>query len=463
MKTHHFDVIVLGGGSAGIAAAVAAARGGARTALVEAGQMLGGELLTGMTVDGAINGLGEDTVGGVLNDLLQSCRDMGGFVAKLNDWRLIQYVAYDPEIMKIAIPQLVFGAGVTVFLQTFAEDVVQDGGEITGIIVRNKGGRQLLTAPAFVDASGDGDLCAMAGAEMLSVGQDEKPQPMSMMFRMSNVDNEALLSFVRENPECVAVGESDAIRGGRTDREITEEIYRQGQPCVFFKGDGPLLGDAIRRQEMFPTALVMIQPTSDVRREVCINATRITLDEPTRPDNVATALRVLSAQVFQCARFLRNSVPGFGDASISGMSPRSGIRETRRGVGDYVLSADDVLQARKRDDGVAQGCHHVDIHQDGMGQIRIPVAEGGSYDIPLGSLLPKGLENVVVAGRCLSASREAQGSARVMGSCMAMGHAAGSLTAMSASQSNHSRLRDIPVGRLRQALRDQGAVLDGTR
>ena len=214
---------------------------------------------------------------------------------------------------------------------------------------------------------------------------------------------------------------------------------------------------------MFPTALVMIQPTSDVRREVCINATRITLDEPTRPDNVATALRVLSAQVFQCANFLRNSVPGFGDASISGMSPRIGIRETRRVVGDYVLSADDVLQARKRDDGVAKGCHHVDIHQDGMGQIRIPVAEGGSYDIPLGSLLPKGLENVVVAGRCLSASREAQGSARVMGSCMAMGHAAGSLTAMSASQSNHSRLRDIPVGRLRQALRDQGAVLDGTR
>ena len=116
MKTHHFDVIVLGGGSAGIAAAVAAARAGARTALVESGQKLGGELLTGMTVDGAINGLGEDTVGGVLNDLLQSCRDMGGFVAKLNDWRLIQYVAYDPEIMKIAIPQLVFGAVVMLVL-----------------------------------------------------------------------------------------------------------------------------------------------------------------------------------------------------------------------------------------------------------------------------------------------------------------------------------------------------------
>ncbi|MDN5925845.1 MAG: FAD-dependent oxidoreductase [Hyphomicrobiales bacterium] len=462
MRSQDYDVIVLGGGSAGIAAAVAAARNGARTALVEAGQMLGGELLTGMTVDGAINGRGEDTVGGVLNDLLQLCRDMGGFVAKLNDWRLIQYVAYDPEIMKIAIPRLVFGEGVTVYLQTLAEDVVQDGGRISGLIVRNKGGRQLLTASAFVDASGDGDLCAMAGAGMLSVGRDEKPQPMSMMFRMANVNSETLLSYVRDHPECVAVGESEAIRGGRTDREITEEIYRQGQPCVFFKGDGPLLGSAIDRGDMFPTALVMIQPTSEMRREVCINATRITLDDPTRSDNMATALRVLSGQVFQCAEFLRKFVPGFGDASISGMSPRIGIRETRRVVGDYILTAEDVLEARKRDDGVAKGCHHVDIHQDGTGQIRIPVADGGSYDIPLASLLPKGIDNVVIAGRCLSASREAQGSARVMGSCMAMGQAAGSLTAMAAGQTNHASLRDIPVGRLRQTLREQGAILDGT-
>ncbi|CAH1692981.1 conserved hypothetical protein [Hyphomicrobiales bacterium] len=463
MNSQDYDVIVLGGGSAGIAAAVAAARNGARTALVEAGPMLGGELLTGMTIDGAINGRGEDTVGGVLTDLLQLCRDMGGFVAKLNDWRLIRYIAYDPEIMKIAIPRLVFEAGVTVHLQTFAEETVQDGGRITGLVVLGKGGRQLLTARAFVDASGDGDLCAMAGGEMLSVESGEKPQPMSMMFRMAGVDTGALLSYVRDHPECVAVGESDAIREGRTDREITEEIFRQGQPCVFFKGDGPLLGSAIQRGDMFATALIMIQPTSEKRREVCINATRITLDEPNRSDNMATALRVLPAQVFQCAEFLRKSVPGFSDASISGMSPRIGIRETRRVLGDYILTEEDVLQAKKRSDGIAKGCHHVDIHQDGTGQIRIPVNDGGSYDIPVTSLLPKGLENVVVAGRCLSASREAQGSARVMGSCMAMGQAAGCLTAMALTQSNHARLRDIPVARLRHILKEQGAVLDGTR
>src|SRR5690606_33319381 len=151
-------------------------------------------------------------------------------------------IASDPEIMKIAVPQLLFDAGVTVYLQTFAEEVVTEGAKVTGLVVRNNGVRHLMTAKAFVVASGYGVLFAMAGAELLEVCRDGIPQLMSMMFRMAGVDSAALLSYVREHPECVAVGESDAIRGGRTDREITEEIYRQGEPCVFFKGDGPLLG-----------------------------------------------------------------------------------------------------------------------------------------------------------------------------------------------------------------------------
>ncbi len=463
MHIKNYDVVVVGAGSAGIAAAVAAARNGARTALVESGPMLGGELLTGMTIDGAINGRGEATVGGIIDELLELCRSLGGFVARLSDWRLIQYVAYDPEIMKMAIARLVFESGVDVFLHSFADDVVHGGGRIEGVIIRNKGGRTLLTADSFVDASGDGDLCAMAGAPMLTVARDEKPQPISMMFRMAGVETEPLLRFVRDNPDNVAVGESDAIRGGRTDREITEEIYRQGQPCVFFRGDGPFLGAAIASGEMFPTALIMIQPTSQARKEVCINATRITLQEPSAAESTSTAMRVLIDQVQQCAQFLQRNAPGFENAAISALAPRLGIRETRRVEGDYIMSGEDVLSARKRDDGVAKGCHHVDIHQDGTGQIRIPVADGGSYDIPLGSLLPRTLTNVVVAGRCLSASREAQGSARVMGSCLAMGQAAGTLAALTAQQSNDREVRSIAVSQLRNRLVEQGAILSGTR
>lgn len=461
MQIKSYDVVVIGGGSAGFAAAIAAARNGARTALVEAGPALGGELLTGMTIDGAINARGEWIVGGVLNDVLDACRKLGGFVAPLNDWRLIQYVAYDPEIIKIAIPQLVFDAGVDVLLHTFAADVVRDGKRIAGVVVRNKHGSTLLTAGSFVDASGDADLCAMAGAAMLPHEGTDNPQPVSMTFRMAGVETEPLLAFARAHPEYLAIGESDAIRGGRTDAEIVQEIYRQGQPCVFFRGNGPLLSKAIERGEMYPTALIMIQPTSAARKEVCINSTRVSLKDPLATEAVSAALRTLVEQVQQCSAFLIRNVPGFAKATLSGLAPRVGVRETRRVAGDYVLTREDVLEARKREDGVAKGCHHVDIHQGGMGQIRIPVAAGGSYDIPLGSLLSKDLDNVAVAGRCLSATRDAHGSARVMGGCMAMGQAAGTLAAL-AKRQNGPDLRAVGVARLRNTLREQGAVLDGT-
>jgi ribulose 1,5-bisphosphate synthetase/thiazole synthase len=462
MQTKQYDVVVVGGGSAGIAAAVSAARNGARTALVEAGPMIGGELLTGMTIDGALNARGEWIVGGVAHDLLKACRSMGGFVEKLNDWRLIQYVAYDPEILKIAIAQVVYDAGVDVLLYSFADDIVRDGDRVEGVIIRNKNGRTLLTAKAFIDASGDADLCAMAENPMLPHDGTGNPQPVSMMFRMAGVETEPLLAFVRDNPSYVAVGESETIRGGRTDAEITQEIYRQGQPCVFFKGDGPFLAEAIARGELHPTALIMMQPTSAARKEVCINATRVSLKDPMRPEALSGALRTLVEQVRQCSTFLQKNVPGFERATLSGLAPRVGIRETRRIEGDYILTRDDVLQARKRDDGVAKGSHHVDIHQDGTGQIRIPVADGGSYDIPLGSLLPKTLSNVVVAGRCLSADREAHGSARVMGGCLSMGQAAGTLAAMSIHGNARAETRSVSVGRLRGVLREQGAVLEGT-
>lgn len=461
METRQYDVVVVGGGSAGIAAAVASARNGARTCLVEAGPMIGGELLTGMTIDGALNARGEWIVGGVVHDLLAACREMGGFVEKLNDWRLIQYVAYDPEILKIAIAQVVYDSGVDVLLYSFADDVVKAGDRIEGVVIRNKNGRTLLAAKSFIDCSGDADLCLMGGAAMLPHDDDGPPQPVSMMFRMAGVENEPLLAFVRDNPDYVAVGESEAIRGGRTDAEITQEIYRQGQPCVFFKGDGPFLAPAIARGELHRTALIMMQPTSAARKEVCINTTRVSLPDPTRPEALSLALRTLVGQVRQCSLFLQRNVPGFENATLSGLAPRVGIRETRRILGDYVLTRDDVFEARKRDDGVAKGSHHIDIHQDGTGQIRIPVSDGGSYDIPLGSLLPEGLSNVAVAGRCLSADRAAHGSARVMGGCMAMGQAVGTLAALAVNQNNRADLRTVSVGRLRNVLREQGAVLDG--
>jgi hypothetical protein len=281
------------------------------------------------------------------------------------------------------------------------------------------------------------------------------------MFRMSGVENAPLLSFVREHPEHLALGESDYIRAGRTDAELVEALCNQGEPSVFFKAEGPLMRTAIERGELFPTALIMLYPTSRARKEVCVNATRVAENiDGTQVGTVSGVLSRLLDQVLTCAGFLQKQVPGFDHASIAAIAPRVGIRETRRIVGEAILTGEDVRTGRKREDGVAKGCHHIDIHGEGVMQVRIPVANAGSYDIPWGCLLPKKLANVYVAGRCLSSDREGHGSARNMGNCLAMGHAVGAAAALSIAAGMRD-IRELPVQRLRGVLREQGAILDG--
>ncbi|MDX3904274.1 MAG: FAD-dependent oxidoreductase [Pigmentiphaga sp.] len=455
------DVVVVGAGAAGVCAALAAAGSGARTLLIDAGPMPGGELLTGMAVDGALNARGEWILGGVGRKLFDACNRLGGYIGPLNDWRLIHYVCFDPEVMKLAVAQLLARHGVELWLQSFMVGVEHEAGEVRAVHVYNKHGLTRVCAPVFVDASGDGDLVAQAGGSFDIGGEGGEFQPLSLMFRMSGVDTPALLRFLRSAPEHFALGESDAIRGGRSDDEIAQELIAQGQPTVFIKGDGPLLAQAIEQGRMYPTALIMIQPTSATRREVCLNTTRIANVNALQTRALGPALATLAGQVETCVRFMQESVPGFEGSAFSGMAPRIGVRETRRLHGDATLLREDVLRARKRDDGIGKGSHHVDIHQDGTGQIRIPVDDGGSYDIPWGCLLPAGLDNVALAGRCVSADRAAHGSVRVMGPCMAMGEAAGTAAAMLVARGGRA-FRSLPVQDLRASLREAGAILDGT-
>jgi hypothetical protein len=466
MQVLSFDAVVLGGGSAGLAAAIAAARRGLKVALVEAGPAVGGELLSGIPIDGAITARGDWVTGGPTRELLEECATFDGYLGEVNDWRLIRYACFDPEAMRLAAPIVLARHGVRVFLHLMAVEAAVSGGRVRGLVCAGRGGRVLLEASVFLDCSGDAELTRLAGGEVETVPAAEL-QPVSLMFRVAGVDATALLDFAVAHPENLAVGESPWLRGSRTDRELAEELRRQAQPAVFFKSDGPLLGDAIRAGEMYPTALLMLTPTSAARREVTVNSTRIAgldasgMDAETGAPALGRANAVLAEQVRQCLAFLRARVPGFAQALFNGAAPRLGIRETRRIVGEERLTQEDVLAGRKRADGVAKGCHHVDIHGAGTEQVRIPIPDGGSYDIPYGALLPRGLDNVAVAGRCLSADRPAQGTARVMGGCMAMGHAIGAAAALWMEGNARGPLRDVPVGRLRDTIRAGGGVVDG--
>ena len=462
MHKKHYDVLVVGGGAAGIAAATYAARGGAKTALIDAGPNIGGELLSGLPVDGCLNQRGEKVVGGFLNDLIDECDKMGGYVGTLNDWRLIYMVCIDPEVAKLAIPRIVRRAGVDLFLYTFAEDVVVHDGHVSGVVVLNKLGRTLITAEIIIDCSGDGDVCVQAGSSYKLGSSSGEFQPVSMVFRMGNVDANKLLTWVRDNPEETALGESPFLCDGRDPAGCAQGLYDQGQPLVFIHPLGPTLGEAIKTGRMYPTALVSATPISAQRREVMINSTRVANLDATNPEAMSRAFNELIDQVWMGVNFLKDSVPGFENAYYSAVAPRIGIRETRRIVGDYWLSTDEAKNADKQNDGVAKGTHHVDIHGSGNDQLRVAVADGGSYDIPYGCLIPQNLENVLMAGRCFSSSREANGSARVMGTCMATGHAAGTAAALSLQSNNPGKVRELPIQDLQRRLKEQGAIIDGT-
>ena len=461
IREEEVDVLVIGGGSAGIAAACTAARNGARTMLVDAGPMIGGELLSGIPVDGCVSSRGEWVVGGFTRELFDECDRLGGYIGPLFDYRALHVVCVDPEIMKIAVINVVKKADVKLLLYTFADDVVVKDGVVQGVIVLNKNARTLVRAKVVIDCSGDGDIAAAAGAPF-EVGNAETGdlQPVTMVFRMVGVDTERLLTFVRDHPEHFGLAEYLDI--GMSKQEAANRLHAQGLPKVFLVADGPLMKQAIAAGDIYKSSMIAVTPVSLQRREVSLNTTRIGNLDATRTDKLSAALPDLLDQVWQCVRFMQKYVPGFEKAQFSGLAPRIGIRETRRITGEYVLTGDDIMQARKFPDGIGKGCHELDVHGSDTKHLRRTIKDGGSYDIPFGCLVPKGLKNVMVAGRCLSATREAHSSARVMGTCMAMGQATGTAAAMAVSANRFEDIREIPVPTLRAKLQEQGAVLEGT-
>lgn len=462
IKQQNFDVVVLGGGSAGVATAIAASRNGARTVLVDAGPMIGGEMLSGIPIDGCLSTRGEWVVGGVVRDLFTECDRLGGYIGPIDDFRSLHVVAIDPEVMKLAVVKLVHEAGVKLLLYTFAEDVVVEDGEVKGMIVLNKNRRTLLTAKVFIDCSGDADIAAAAGAPW-EIGDAAAGdlQPVTMVYRMQGVDAPRLLDFVRDHPEHFGLAEYK--ERGLTPKQAAEGLHAQGLAKVFLVANGPLMQQAIERGEMYQSSMIAVTPISLARREVSINSTRLGNLDATQTAKLSGALPELLDQVWMGVNFMRKYVPGFENAVYSGIAPRIGIRETRRIVGEYVLTRDDIMEARKREDGVAKGAHELDVHGSGVKHVRGTIRDGGSYDIPLGCLVPQKLKNVLVAGRCLSATREAHSSARVMGTCMAMGQAAGTAAAMCAVDEGWSGdVRSVRIQTLRGALCEQGAVLVGT-
>ncbi|WP_432829065.1 FAD-dependent oxidoreductase [Dactylosporangium sp. CA-092794] len=442
------EVLVVGGGPAGFGAAMGAAAAGADVVLAERYGFLGGNATAALVmplmsfhneirqaVAGEDNrllptdhGEGEPVVAGVLWTLLDRLVRAQGAIAP--DLGTGYTVPFDPEVFKLTTYELLDGSGVRLLLHSFASDLIAlpEGGQ-RGVF-ETKSGPVVLDADVVVDCTGDGDLAAAAGAPY-EIGRpgDGLTQPMTLMFRMGNVDREAFLTYAHEHPDQWrgVHGLWDLIRAARDAGEL--ELPRED--ILFFATPHP--------------------------DEVSVNSTRIgglgiSVWDLTRAE--LTTHR----QLEQIARFFQHRVPGFAESYVLQSGVQVGVRETRRILGDYQLTGEDVLSARSFDDVIARGAYPVDIHNpNGPGTILRRLPQGRSYDIPLRALLPRDVDGLLVAGRCISGDHVAHSSYRIMPISMATGQAAGVCAALAARIGKPPR--EVPAAQVQRVLRAQGASL----
>lgn len=429
-----FDVVVVGSGSAGSTAAIAAARGGADTLLVEKLPFLGGvstavlDTFYGFYTPGSAS---RKVVGGIADEVVGALRDLGPVVERPNTFGAGTGVTYHPDHLKVAWERLVLEAGARVLLHAFVQDVALKDGRVEALLVATKSGLQRIAGRAFVDASGDADLCHFAGFGYELAGELEPAQTLTTTFRVANVDLERRRSLPKSALNALMAEASSSGAFDMPRREGSDHIT-------------PVEG---------MTATIMTRLESFRRDgDQVVNATD--------PDFLTAAEIAGRRQALEYVRFLTDRVPGYEQARLATLGTQIGVRETRRVYGDYRLTRDDVLSARSFDDTVGLCGAPIEDHHAGADTRWQYLPDGQAVEIPFRTLLVRDASNVLVAGRCFSATHDAHASVRSMAQCMAMGQAAGSAVALATAAGRDPR--DVPVRVLQDRLVADGAILQLT-
>ncbi|MFB3893742.1 MAG: FAD-dependent oxidoreductase [Phycisphaerae bacterium] len=429
-----YDVVVLGGGPAGVAGAVSAARAGASVLLVEQTGCLGGMSTNGLVPCFAPLGLGGRlAIKGIALEVVRRLRRAGGVGTAGPRTDTLAWIPTDPEKLKLVYDEMTAEAGVEVLYFTLASGVIRRGKRITHVIIENKSGRQAAAARVFIDATGDADVAAMAGAEFDKGDKRGRMQSASLCYFIGGVDFPKYHRFVATIRDRMAWF-LKLEKAGRLPR-LPRTEYRG-------LGTGRLtqwLG-GVNFAHMFDVDGCNAQDLSRVMRD---------------------GRRMAHAYV----EYARRHLPGMRDARIVATAALAGIRESRRIRGRTTLTLEDYLGRRHTSEDIARCDYPIDVHNTSRAGYRKFVKDyesllmrpGESYGIPFGCLLPKGLDNLAVAGRSLSADRPMQGSARVMPACFAMGQAAGLAAAMAARR--RIPLHKVDVAALRGKLSKAGVRL----
>jgi hypothetical protein len=426
------DVVVVGSGTAGACAAIAAARGGASVLLIEKQGFMGG---TSTAVLDTFYGFytpgsgARKIAGGISDEVVAGLRELGPVMERPNTYGAGTGVTYNAEHLKLVWERLAVEAGVRVLLHAFLQGTTTRDGHVEDVLVATKAGLRRLAGRVFVDASGDADLCHQAGFGYELAGADAPAQTLTTTFKMVNVDiaRRAQVSTAEVHQRMAEAAESGEYDLPR--REGSDHIT-------------PIEG-------MIATVMTRIDSFRRSDGGV-INATD--------PELLAEAEIKGRRQALEYARFLRDRVPGYEDASLAALSTQIGVRETRRVHGDYWLTRDDVLGARRFDDEVGLCGAPIEDHHPGADTRWQYLPDGQVVGIPYRTLIVRDAQNTLVAGRCFSASHDAHASVRSMAQTMAMGQAAGTAAALAAGRDGDPR--GVGSGALRDRLRLDGAVLE---
>lgn len=432
-----YDVIVAGGGPSGIAAAIAAARNHASVLLIERYGFFGG-MATNASVpvfcpysDGeksVIRGIGLEVLEAMKSRAWEEPFIDRGFSMYKLDWRAI-----DPEILKRVLDEMIQKSGCKILLHTLVEDVEVLNGEVKGIYVVNKEGRFKIRSKFYIDCTGDADLVTRAKGAFEYGDENGLVQGVTLCFRLANVDSAKYLKY-------------------------KDEVSETGNLNVAV--------DRARKNNDFPF------PENDVatfklqhKSIAGINFGHVFEINPLKAEDLTRAEIEARKKIPELINFLNKYVPGLENAVLASSGPFIGIRESRRIVGEYRLTKNDYINRTIFEDTIARYAYPIDIHASTSKDIitennefyTLRYKQGESYGIPYRALLPKGLENIIVAGRTLSSDRAMQGSFRVMPCCFATGQAAGTAAALCSVE--EKSFRSIQIDKLKNLLREQDAYI----
>ena len=454
------DIIIVGGGTAGVMAAIAAGRQGADVLLVERYGCLGGMSTGGMInfYNSFHNLKGEQVIGGISWEIVEKLVEMNATPGAERDYSGLtgSLVIYNQKLLELLLFRMVEESGAKLLLHSFLSDVIYKDGHIEAVEVINKSGKMRLYGKVFIDATGDADIAVEAGAHY-EESDSGHTQPVTLEIRVGGVDTQKVRQYIVEHP--------DQFELDCDPEDVWKQKYLV-QWCVGIPAlqqwdeEGKLKYGLTHNQIWFNTH----EPEAS-RGIFTLNATRVANVSGVNVEDLTRAEVDSRKEIPILLDFFRSNVPGFENAYLVDMASQMGVRETRRVLGDYTITREDVMEGRKQPDVITKVVSQIDIHGSDkfddkkFSWTKLPKNADRNYDfdVPYRAIIPMDLDNLLIAGRPISTDRGAHGAIRFMPPCMAIGEAAGVAAALSVR--HDVSLREVDIAELQDNLRKQGAIL----